>query len=78
MSVTHYLVTDVSAEELELKTGLRGHNTALGVLVEKPKPFDMYRAMAIINRALTPPSLCTCGPYAIIHQPNCPAAWAIT
>lgn len=78
MAVTHYLITDTTAGELERKTGLHGCDTALGVLVGKPKPFDMYRAMAIINRVLEPPSLCICGSSAIIHQPNCPAAWAIT
>jgi hypothetical protein len=78
MPVTHYLVTDTNAAELERKTGIEGRDTPLGVLVEKPKPFDMYRAMAIINRALQPPSLCTCGSNAIIHQLNCPAAWVTT
>ena len=78
MSATHYLVTDATAAELERRTGIRGHDTPLGVLAEKPKRFDMYGARAIINRTLQPPSLCICGSSAIIHQPNCPAAWVIT
>ncbi len=77
MTVTHYLVTDTVAEELERRTGIRGHNTPFGVLAEKPKPFDMYGALAVIDRALNP-TRCTCGRNAIIHQPNCPAWLAIT
>jgi hypothetical protein len=78
MSVTHYLVTDATAEEVEHRTGMRGHDTPYGVLVEKrPRPGDIADAMARIDRALNP-TRCTCGMFAIMHWPNCPMAKAIT
>jgi hypothetical protein len=74
--VTHYLVTDATAEELERLTGLRGRDTPLGVLVEKPKPFCLEAELEKLAKLLHP-THCTCGSYAIIHQPNCPM-WGIT
>lgn len=78
MTVTHYLITDATAAEVEAKIGLQGHPTPLGVLVKAPKPFEMYEAMAIINRALEPPNPCICGRFAVLHRPNCPMALAVT
>jgi hypothetical protein len=78
--MSHYLITDgqgTCAAEIEKRTGLRAHDTALGILVEKRKPFDMQGALAQIDRALHP-SRCICGRYAVLHQPNCPEAWAVT
>lgn len=72
MPVTHYLITDAAPAEIEAKTGLRGHMTPFGTLVEKPKPVDMHGALRAIERALNP-NACTCGGYAIVHRPNCPA-----
>jgi hypothetical protein len=78
MSITHYLITDATAEEVERRTGMRGHDTPLGVLVEKPpRPSDITDAMERINRALYP-TRCTCGMFAIMHWPNCPMALAIS
>lgn len=75
MAMTHYLITQTSAAELERKTGIRGADTPFGVLAEKQKPFDMYGALAIVERALNP-TRCTCGKFAILHSPSCPcAAW---
>ena len=72
-----WLVTDTTAAELEQKTGLQGHDTPRGVLLKAPKPFRLDVAMERLDRALHP-RRCTCGSYAIIHQPNCPAWLAIT
>lgn len=69
---THWLVTGTSEAELKRLTGLSGRMTDLGVLVEAPKPFDMYGALAQIDRALNP-TRCTCGQNAILHRPRCPA-----
>lgn len=72
MPVTHYLVTDATPAEVEEKTGLRGHPTPFGTLVEKPKPFDMYGALAEIDRALHP-DRCNCGAIlAVMHRKGCP------
>lgn len=77
MSVTHYLInepTGLSAKEIEHQTGMRAIDTPLGVLLEKPKPFDLDRALADLDRAFNPSPSCTCR-GAIIHQPGCPL-WA--
>lgn len=71
MTVTHYLITDSHAEEVEAKTGLRGHNTPLGVLIEKPKETQWRPELAEIKRALNP-NRCTCGAWSILHRPCCP------
>lgn len=68
---THYLVQGTSAAEVEQLTGLRGVDTPLGVLVERPKPFRIEDAMAEVNRAINP-TPCKCGRFALLHQPNCP------
>lgn len=75
--ITHYLVTDATAAELEARTGLYGHDTPLGVLAEKPKPFRLDVELEKLDRILHP-RRCTCGSFAVIHQPNCPAWLAIT
>lgn len=67
----YYLVTDAASAEVERLTGLPGHDTPFGTLVQKPTPFDMHAAMALVNKAINP-NPCTCGSWAIIHQPNCP------
>ncbi len=71
MTVTHYLVTDSVAEEVERLTGLRAHDTPLGTLVEKPKPFRLEVEMEKLNHLLHP-TRCTCGAWAILHRPGCP------
>lgn len=73
----YYLVTDATAEEVERLTGLRGHNTPLGVLVEKPKPFRLEVALEKLDRLLHP-TRCICGKFAVIHQPHCPMANLLT
>lgn len=73
----YYLVTDSHAEEVERLTGLQGRDTRLGVLVEKPKPFNLDAELDKLDRALHP-RRCTCGPWSIIHRPNCPEGMAIT
>lgn len=73
----YYLVTDSTAAEVERCTGLRGRDTFMGALVERPEPFDMHGTLAEINRALHP-MWCTCGSYAVVHQPNCPAWKTLT
>ena len=78
--MTHYLIADAQgtcAREIERLTGLRAHDTSLGILVEKRKPFDMYGALAVIEGALRP-TQCTCGKFAILHSPNCPLSFAVT
>jgi hypothetical protein len=78
--VTHYLITDgqgTCAAEIEKLTGLRAHDTPLGILVDKRKPFDMQGALAEIDRALHP-TRCICGKFAVLHQPNCPEARIVT
>lgn len=77
MAKQYYLVTGTGAAEVERLTGLRGDDTLHGVLVEKPKPFNLDREMERINRALNP-TRCTCGPWAIFHQPRCPMYNLIT
>lgn len=72
---THWLVTGISEAELERLTGLRGRMTDYGVLVEAPKPFDLYGALAEIDRALNP-NRCRC--RGVLHQPTCPLALACT
>ena len=75
MTVTHYLVTGTSAEEIERKTGLHAHDTRLGTLVKKPKPFRLEVEMERLNRILHP-RRCKCA--GAIHSPWCPLACAIT
>jgi hypothetical protein len=76
--MAHYLIiTDATAAEVEATLDLRGHDTPLGVLVEKPEPFDMNAAMTVIDRTMNP-TRCTCGRGAVIHSPNCPIAYAVT
>lgn len=79
MTATHWLVTDTTAEELEQRLGLRGHNTPLGVLVDRPKPFNLESELDKLDRILHPNKMrCTCGKQAIIHHGNCPFVYAIT
>lgn len=61
-----YLVTDATAEEVERKTGLPGHNTALGALVEQPEPFRLEVELAKLDRILHP----RCCYGAITHAPT--------
>lgn len=78
MSKKYLWVTDAMPAEVESKTGLRGVPTPDGgTLVEKPKPFNIDAEMAKLDRILNP-SRCTCGAWAIIHRPNCPAAGGVT
>lgn len=64
----YYLVTDATAEEVERRTGLPGHSTFLGALVEKPKPFRIEVEMEKFDRLLHP----RCCNGGVIHAPNCP------
>lgn len=82
MPVTHYLITDATAAEVEEKTGLRGHPTPLGVLVEAPPdPFieglRMNGDLELIKRTLNPPPprLCGCN---VVHMPPCRFAYMVT
>jgi len=44
--------------------------------VERPRPFDLTKALDELDRALNPTKpRCNCGSYAIIHRPNCPFAY---
>ena len=72
---SYYLITDSHAAEVEAQTGLVGHNTALGVLVEKPTPFSLDAELAKLDRALHP-NKCGCGAWSIIHRPGCPVAYS--
>lgn len=75
MHTEYYLITDSHAEEVEAITGLRGHNTSLGVLVEKPTPMrDIWDMMFKINDALDQSPRCTCGrgKMAMWHKWDCP------
>lgn len=71
MTTTHYLVTGSSADEIERKTGLRAHDTPLGTLVEKPRPFRLDVEMERVD-----PMRCRCP--GILHRPDCPMAFAVT
>jgi hypothetical protein len=68
--MTHYLVTDASAAEVEAKTGLSAHQTPFGALVKKPRPFRLDVEIERLNRLLRGPG-CGCGSYAIMHRPSC-------
>lgn len=72
---SYYLITGASEAQVEKELGLRGRMTPLGVLVEKPKEFDLPKAMAKIEKALNP-NRCTCGTWSVLHQPNCPT-WGV-
>lgn len=72
MDERYYLITGTSASQVERLTGLRGHDTMLGTLVEEPRPVRIAAAMDELDRALRP-NRCTCGAFAIIHRSNCPA-----
>jgi hypothetical protein len=73
----YYLVTDATAEEVIAKTGLDAHQTHMGALVERPPEFDLHGALAELDRAFNP-NRCTCGAYAVIHRPSCPAGLMMT
>lgn len=75
----YYLVTDATAEEVAVKTGLGAHQTRLGALVERPPEFNMDAALDRLDRALHPNKpRCTCGKMAVIHWGSCPFAYAVT
>lgn len=75
----YFLVTDATAEEVKAKAGLQGKNTALGTLVEQSTPFNLDKALDDLDRAMHPNKLrCICGPYAILHLPNCPTGLVMT
>lgn len=73
----YLLITDAGAAEVEAKTGLRGHNTPLGVLVEDRDP--VIEAMRLgfwleqVNRALYPqkPRCCPECHGTILHRFGC-------
>lgn len=78
--MSHYLIKDgqgTCAAQIEKLIGLRAHDMRLGILVEKPKPFNLHGMMAEIHRALHPTS-CTCGKWAALHSSNCPQFLAVT
>ena len=78
--MSYYLITDgqgTCAERIEQVTGLRAYDTHLGILVEKPKPFELHGAMAALERRLNP-MRCSCGPGAVVHHGNCPLMYAVT
>jgi hypothetical protein len=54
MSVTHYLVTGTSAEEVTRLTGLPAHDTHLGTLVEKPPELKVARLQPAFSLGLLP------------------------
>ncbi len=70
--MTYYLITDSTADEVERLTGIRGLDMPSGVLVEKPRPFRLDVELEKLDRHLRP-NPCTCGTWAIIHRPGCPA-----
>ncbi len=67
--------TGVSAEELGRRVGMRAFDTPLGTMLEEPEPFDMYRAMAHLDRAMNP-NRCRCPGF--LHRPDCPAGGGMT
>lgn len=73
----YILITDAVPDQVEAATGIKGHLTPLGTLVEEPVRFDIHGAMAILDRAFNP-NRCTCGAYALLHRPNCPAGNVMT
>ena len=78
MPKTYLLInepTGLSAAEIGRRTGMCAFDTPLGTMLERPRPFDMYGALAEIDRALNP-SRCRC--RGIVHDFNCPAGAGIT
>ncbi|MDE2106228.1 MAG: hypothetical protein KGL39_53910 [Patescibacteria group bacterium] len=67
--------TGITAEELGRRVGMRAFDTPLGTMLEQPKPFDMYGALAKLDRALNP-NRCRC--TGVLHRADCPAGGGIT
>lgn len=76
MAAKYVLVPDGEAGQIEKLTGLKGHNTPLGALVEWRDPVvEAIRIgiqMDAIDRALKP--RCCYGTF--LHAPNCPT-WGV-
>jgi len=70
----YLLVTDADAETVTRLTGIDAHDTPLGALVEKPRPFNLQAELDKLDRILHP-SRCICGRMSIMHHPNCPEAY---
>ena len=68
-----YLVTDAMAEQVEAATGMRGRDTPLGALIEAPPSVADLRELAASIDRMMHPNRCTCGAFAIVHRPGCPA-----
>jgi len=71
----YYLITDATAEEITLKTGLDAHQTSLGALVEQPKEFNLEKVLDDFDRVMNP-NRCRCGSWIIFHRPGCPMQWS--
>lgn len=70
LPMKYFLVTDpfgTCAERLEKQTGLRCYDTQLGILVEKPEPFNLEREMEKFNRILNP-RCPDCGPFFLCSK----------
>lgn len=79
MAKQYYLVTDAVGEQVTRRTGLPVHDTPLGALVQKPKPFNLDAELDRLDRAMFPNKpRCTCGPWAVFHRPSCPMALVMT
>jgi hypothetical protein len=73
------LVTDADAETVTRLTGMDAHDTPLGALVKKPRPFNLQAELDRLDRMLHPNDLrCTCGSFAILHSSRCPLAYVVT
>jgi hypothetical protein len=69
----YYLVTDATADQVTRRTGLDAHQTRLGALVEKPRPFNLDAELDRLDRAMHPNKpRCNCGLWSIMHRPDCP------
>lgn len=73
----YLLVTDASAAEVEAKTGLRGHNTPLGTLVEDRDPIVEAIAIGLWRDHASPRGCPECG-AAMLHRSNCKIGMAVT
>lgn len=67
--------TGMSSEQLGRMVGMRTFDTPLGTMLEQPKPFDMYKALAEFDLVLNP-NKCRCTGF--LHRPDCPAGGGIT
>jgi hypothetical protein len=72
----YILITDATADTVYRLTGMDAHDTPLGALAEKPKPFNLDAELDKLDRAMHPNKpRCICGKWIVMHRPSCPFAY---